>query len=61
VEFVYWGMPPAEFQLTLMETSLRIMAGGALATTCAASCAYFLLWLAELRVTAARARPRRRG
>ena len=64
MEFVNWGMPPAEFQLMLMETSLRIMAAGALATVAAASLTYFLLWLAELRrhsVSAARARRPRRG
>ena len=64
MEFLNWGMPPAEFQLMLMETSLRIIAAGALATVAAASLTYFLLWLAELRagsLSAARARRRRRG
>lgn len=49
MEFVNWGMPPAEFQLALMETALRALSGGALATIAAASLAYFLLWLAEFR------------
>ena len=63
MEFVSWGMPPAEFQLMLMETSLRVMAAAGVATACAASVTYFLLWVAELRrpVSGARARRRRRG
>ena len=64
MEFVSWGTPPAEFQLMLMETTLRIMAASALATIAAAALTYFLLWAAELRrqsVSAARARRPRRG
>jgi hypothetical protein len=63
MEFVSWGMPPAEFQLLLMGTSLRVMAPAALATAGAASVTYSLLWVAELwrPVSGARARRRRRG
>jgi hypothetical protein len=66
MDFVSWGMPPAEFQLMLMETALRLMAGAALATIGVASFTYFLLWLAESRrparrVTSAPPRPRRRS
>jgi len=37
MDFMSWGMPPAEFQLMLMGTALRVMAAGALATIAAAS------------------------
>jgi hypothetical protein len=49
-----WGLPPAELQAMLLETALRVLALGGLATIGAASVAYFLIWVAELR------RPRRR-
>ncbi len=49
MEFMSWRVPPAEFQLMLMETALRVMAGAALATVALASLAYLLLWLAEFR------------
>jgi hypothetical protein len=54
MEFVNWGMPPAEFQLMLMETALRVLSAGALAAVGAASLAYFLLWLVEFRRAARR-------
>jgi hypothetical protein len=54
MEFVNWGIPPAEFQLMLMETALRVLSAGALATVAAASLTYFLLWLAEFRHAARR-------
>ncbi|MDQ3806005.1 MAG: hypothetical protein M3416_19515 [Acidobacteriota bacterium] len=54
MELVNWGMPPAEFQLRLMEAALRVLSAGALATVGAASLAYFLLWLAEFRRDARR-------
>jgi hypothetical protein len=60
MEFVNWGMPPAELQLMLLETSLRVMAAGALMTLAAASLTYFLLWLAEARAAAVNAGRRRR-
>jgi len=49
MEFVSWGMPPAEFQLMLMETALRLMAAVGVFTIGAASFVYCLLWLAEAR------------
>jgi hypothetical protein len=49
LDFVNFGMSPAEFQLMLLETALRALSGGAFVVVGIFSVVYFLLWFTELK------------
>ena len=59
MDFGSLGLMPADLQLTLMETALRVLALSAIATIGATSFAYSLLWLLELGRLDSRAKSRR--